>query len=65
MATLENVEFGWILCQQMTFVSLNSLKFSPTKILYYMVYVHVHFCSSFIMLYGMYVLVGSYDYVVS
>ena len=37
LATLVNLEFGWVKYWRMAFVLLNSLKFSPTKILHYTV----------------------------
>ena len=38
LATLVILEFGWVKYWQMIFVSPNSPKFSPARILYYMVY---------------------------
>ena len=45
LATLVNLEFGWVKYWQMAFVSPNSPKFSSAKILCYMVYKNYYYCN--------------------
>ena len=47
LATLVNLEFGWVKYWRMTFLSPNSPKFSPARILRYTVYVQP--CSSLLI----------------